>query len=135
AIAECKAADALTLDQLAGMLDHFRVRPRFKPTMLVKKSITANEWYYDGVPWPTDEQLAATVRKREIQDLSWAGDDVVAAWTVRKFQSLLRLAETLTEDKRPSTVIRFLANSRRVPRPRTWGEVALIKGRLVAGQW
>jgi len=134
AIAVCEADNPLTLDQLVGMLKAFRIRPRFKPG-LIRHSITANEWFYNEVARPTPEQIAEIQQTREIERLSWVSDEAVAAWPHSKMLALIALAQTLAPDQRTSTVARFQASCRDVPRPHTWGEVALVKVRLVAGTW
>jgi hypothetical protein len=48
---------------------------------------------------------------------------------------LIQICTALTPVPRTSKVRTFAAQSRRVPLPHTWGEVALIQARIVAGDW
>lgn len=69
--------------------------------------------------------------------LTWITMDHLAVWTAAKWTRLLKLCRDLQSAKkrRPSSVVTFLAPNRRIPRPDTWGEVALVKAREVAGCW
>src|SRR4029079_8580240 len=93
-----------------------------------------------GGEWQTKEELAAEFaaadEKNRLDALNFVGDRAVAAWSIDKMRELIAIAQSLVEHKgRPSSVTRFQAGRRSVPRPHTWGEVALIKARLMAGAW
>jgi len=62
-------------------------------------------------------------------------DENVATWTVLKMRRLIQICATLTPVPRTSKVRTFATPSCRVPRPHTWGEVALVQARIVAGVW
>jgi hypothetical protein len=131
-IAECVVAQPISLDDFASL--NFRLRPKFRPASS-KSSITANQWFYEGVEWPSDAQLAELARTREIEDLSWMNEEAVTAWPIAKMRALLKTVASLKPDNRGSSVIRFQAHRRTIPRPHTWGEVALVQGRISLGTW
>ena len=72
---------------------------------------------------------------RELEDLSWFCLFRVAVWSQEKMERLVALCQQLKPAKVPgqSRVITFDAPTRSVPCPDTWGEVALLKAREVAG--
>jgi hypothetical protein len=141
AIPECQTENPVPLAELETITG-FKVKRRFRPPLL-KHSITANQWFYEGVEWPTKEQEAERLakefaeadRKIRLEHLTIVDQQRVMAWSVSKMQALVRLTQSLTPDSRPSSVVRFQARSRDVPRPHSWGEVALVKARIVAGAW
>jgi hypothetical protein len=130
----CDAISVLSFDDIAKAIVDFRAQPRYRPALL-KKSITANEWFYEGVAWPSSEELATLVQNRELQELRFISLDEVAAWRVEKFQALLRISGALKRERSRGDVVRFQSGVRRIPRPHTWGEVALLQARLVTGCW
>ncbi|MCX7424661.1 MAG: hypothetical protein NTW96_03385 [Planctomycetia bacterium] len=80
-----------------------------------------------------------TVRREEkdrIQRLAGTNYEHVAAWPVEKMRALIALAGALTPEKtRAKTVKRFQTPSPEVPKPHTWGEVAVVLGRALLGCW
>ncbi|MCH8150881.1 MAG: hypothetical protein IH830_00725 [Planctomycetes bacterium] len=61
----------------------------------------------------------------------------VAVWPVEKMKHLIGICSRLApeERRRQGSVKRFQSSTREVPTPRTWGEVAIVQGRLLAGTW
>lgn len=79
-----------------------------------------------------DEESA---KHRDLEYLTWITGDNVAMWTEEKMRRIITNCKQLIEAK-PSgktQVITFDAPVGRVPRPDTWGEVALLKARELAG--
>lgn len=72
---------------------------------------------------------------RELEDLSWFCLFKVAVWSQEKMERIVALCQQLKPAKvrGQSRVITFDAPTRSVPRPDTWGEVALLKAREIAG--
>ena len=134
-IAECNVGNPIALDSLRPI--GIRVRPQFRPGLLTQ-TFTANECFYAD-RWPSNEELAEHTARAEqtnrVEILSTACDEAVATWPVAKFGSLIKIARSLNLDEGPSSVIRFQASNRKVPRPHTWGEVALVQGRMTVGAW
>ena len=77
----------------------------------------------------------ATTNNREVEHLSWFCDSNVAVWSQEKMERIVALCQKLKAAKpqRRSKVVTFDAPARSVPHPDTWGEVALLKAREVAG--
>ncbi|HWB11546.1 MAG TPA: hypothetical protein VG826_20110 [Pirellulales bacterium] len=75
--------------------------------------------------------------KNRIDTMSWVWQEHVASWSIEKMTAVVELCRSLTIPKKrtKSKVHTFAAPSRKIPRPITWGEVALIQGRTVAGCW
>ncbi len=83
-----------------------------------------------------DPAVVDRQRKQELEHLAWVTEEYVGAWSVEKFQQLICLSKQLQPVKsRAKTVLKFAANSRDVPTPHTWGEVALVKARIESGGW
>jgi hypothetical protein len=84
---------------------------------------------------PPAEQ--APIEEPDIERLSWITDDHIAVWDVGKMSQVIAICRSLTTShKRGSTAVRtFEAPTRRTPRPHTWGEVAFVQGRIIAGTW
>jgi hypothetical protein len=61
----------------------------------------------------------------------------VAVWPVTKMKQLIGICGRLAPERKhkQSSVKRFQSATREVPTPHTWGEVAIVQGRLVAGTW
>ncbi len=134
-IAECSVANPIPLDDLKPL----GIRVRWPA--LIKQTFTANDCFYVDRR-PSDEELAAYAEhtaavdeRNRLDNLSTVCDEAVTTWPVAKFAALLRIAQTLNRDTLPSKVIRFQASSRKVPRPHTWGEVAVVQARMTVGAW
>jgi hypothetical protein len=62
--------------------------------------------------------------------------DNVACWDLEKHKELIKIAKTLIEDKNKKIKARrFKAADSRIPRPHTWGEVAVVLARMLVGSW
>ncbi len=73
----------------------------------------------------------------QLDNLSTIWAEHVAAWSDGKMRSVVELCGRLSvpKERNRSKVHTFVAPDGKVPRPLTWGEVALIQGRKVAGCW
>lgn len=149
--------DAPTLEEYAKLIGRTLVREKKVPngdpsevSLLVRVSDTGR------LIWGSDKYTAARFyspeeveQKRTMEVRLLAEDDAledidsithetnVAVWSVGKMKQLIGICGGLMADERrnKSTVERFLSTVRSVPKPHTWGEVALVQGRLLAGTW
>lgn len=134
-IAECQVCNPIPLDELKQM--GIKAHRQFRQGLLRQK-FTASECFYTN-RWPSNEEMAEHTAKVEqanrLENLSTIYDETLATWPVSKFRELIRIAQSLSRDEGQSTVIRFQTNSRKVPRPYTWGEVAMVQARMIVGAW
>lgn len=88
-------------------------------------------------PEVIEARHSASDEKNRVDALSWIWQEHVASWSAEKMKAVVDLCRNLTIPKKrtKSKVHTFAAPSRKVPRPITWGEVALIQGRTTAGCW
>ena len=103
---------------------------------------TLREWVESSpMPAATPEDLdadrPAAVAATEVADHSMILQEHVGIWSAEKMRSIVDLCGRLTRKKMrtKSTVQTFEAPCREAPLPHTWGEVALIQARIVAGSW
>lgn len=61
----------------------------------------------------------------------------ISCWNKDKISSLLKIAMILNEDKtkKLTSTRRFLSDTFDIPKPHTWGEVAIVLARYLAGTW
>lgn len=81
--------------------------------------------------------MLAARRAAEVEDLAEICDEHVAEWSVEKMRDIVGICGLLepARTKHSTSVRRFEAASREAPNPHTWGEVALVQGRILAGTW
>jgi len=140
-IAACEnIPNPLTLDQLAHRFDCVLEREEF----LASYRIALNS--LGQVPHRCHVKAArfvgaATIEERErdrVERLQHVYLRHAAAWSINKMLGVIDVCRTLTPESPKSkskTVKRFQVKSREVPAPHTWGEVALVQGRIIAGSW
>lgn len=152
-IARCADLEnPLSLDALAEKLNRVCIREKFlpigDPQELVitfsfveqrdgETAFRVNRYYnaarfhlpQDGEPPPAQQSEDAIH--------AFIHDTNVAAWSVHKMREILGLCRLLRRVKktRATKVKRFEAPTPVAPRPHSWGEVALIQGRIVSGSW
>ncbi len=97
------------------------------------------ELYRDGLYRAASFLPAGTAKKRaegEIFELCRIDPDHVYSWTTAKMKGIIEVCRSLHERKaRAKKFKEFDAKCRDVPTPHTWGEVALVLGRIVNGAW
>lgn len=125
----CIDADPFCLDGLEN-----KVRRRFRPAVGMKL-VTANEWFYEGVVRPSAEEIAARELRRDNEYLATVWSENVAAWNLTKMKAIIEICKSLRPLPIQSSATRFASLTRKIPRPHTWGEIAIVQGRIVAGTW
>ena len=82
------------------------------------------------------EQAAEFEAEMRRYELALVHDKNVATWSVEKMRDIISICGQLRAKGTRSKLVRpFEAPFRKVPEPHTWGEVALIKARMMAGSW
>ena len=151
---EPECAECLTLAQLAERMGRIVIRQSQRPIgdpreICVSFSMTPDGEFQCGTPEftvlefrspsevacpPQDE--AATMRDTgEDLVLSFVCEGQVALWSVEKMRELRRICAGLRRDEsgRKTQVFRYLVDSPKPPKGHTWGEVALVQGRICSG--
>lgn len=130
------APDPVPLDQLADRLPSVRVRKRFRPGGC-GPIVSANAVFYHEALPPTAEEIAVRAEQHERERLATIWDENIATWSVEKMQGIMQVCSELRALKvaEGSRVRRFEAARADVPIPHTWGEVAVVQGRIIAGSW
>jgi hypothetical protein len=131
-------SNSMNLDEMAKQLSEVRVRKLFRPYG-VGTNLTANEAFFmsKGDKEKRVLRVAQFAKERQLEQLTYVTKEHVADWSIDKFVALLRLCGQLERDGSPraTSVARFFAQRPDVPLPHSWGEVALVKARSVAGVW
>jgi len=74
--------------------------------------------------------------QQRLLGLALIHDVNLAAWSADKMTAVVELCNALTPKRtRAKTVRPYEAPFREVPKPHTWGEVALIQARAISGTW
>jgi hypothetical protein len=85
---------------------------------------------------PPQEEDPLDAAQERLYENAGISLDNVATWKVGKIQDVIALCAQLQPEPRTrSKVKRFIVHNRAVPYPHTWGEVALIHARRIAGSW
>lgn len=73
--------------------------------------------------------------QNEFDSLTWFHQEHVATWSEQKMSRIIAICKQLilTKPYKGSRVVTFESPSRTVPTPDTWGEVAVLKAREIAG--
>lgn len=150
--------DALTLEEYAKLIGCILVRERkssighpFEGTMSFRLSETGQlicgAVKYGAATFYSPEDFARKRQERSdlpaedvdpIAEVDWVVDESnVAVWPVDKMKQLIGMCSRLAREERRKliSVMRFQSPTRDVPTPHTWGEVAIVQGRLLAGTW
>jgi hypothetical protein len=94
---------------------------------------------YDRVefrPKGFSEKAKKRQRHRNIEKFSTISMSNIACWDLHKHEALIKIAKTLIEDRNKKIKTRrFKAPTSKVPRPHTWGEVAVILARILTDSW
>ena len=113
----------------------FPVRDKYRAVEFLTTEETAEreKWERQRTPQWTKEDI----ERERIELLSIVHPVNVAAWTPEKMASVIDSCRTLLTPRRTKAklVRAFRAAARAVPKPHTWGEIALIQTRLLASSW
>ncbi len=154
-ILPCQIDHLITLNVLADRIGRVLVREELGGTTLVfggipdgtvrtkfKTATFLRQKQIDRETKRQEEQERLRVSDEEFEkhmqpyEFALIHDVNLAAWSVDKMREVIRLCNQLKPKKTRAKVIKpFEAPFRKVPEPHTWGEVALIKARMVAGSW
>jgi len=115
---------ALTFDEIAEIYDLEYERDEWSPRILFYPKGTFAEW-------------EKREKRQEIEMLTKIRMDHIICWDKEKVLSVLKIAMSLKEDKtkKLKTTRRFLSDTSEVPKPHTWGEVAIVLARYLVGTW
>jgi len=110
---------ALTFDEIAGKYDLEYERDEWSPRIMFYPKGTFKRW---------EENDIAFLKK-----IRW---DHIVCWDKNKYEQLIKIANLLQEDKKKKLKTRrFESLTDKVPEPHTWGEVAVVLARMIAGTW
>jgi hypothetical protein len=115
---------ALTFDEIAEKYDLEYERDEWSPRMMFHPKGTLAIWQ-------------KRKKEGEIWKLTNIGMQHIGHWNKDKVLSLLGIAMSLKEDKTKKLKVtrRFISDTSEVPKPHTWGEIAIVLARYHAGTW
>lgn len=115
---------ALTFDEIAEKYDLEYERDEWSPRILF-------------FPKGTLAKIQKRKKEGEIEKLTKIRMQHIGCWDKDKVLSLLKIAMILKEDKtkKLKATRRFLSDTSEVPKPHTWGEVAIVLARYLTGTW
>lgn len=115
---------ALTFDAIADNYELEYKRDELSPRIM----------FY---PKGTFAKFKIRKKERELRKLTEISMNHIPCWDKDKILSLLKIAMILKEDKTKKlrSTRRFLSDTFDIPKPHTWGEVAIVLARHLAGTW
>ena len=156
-IPPCQIDHLITLEALADKIGLILVREELEPrsgaAVLIIGDVgkLAARDRYNAASFLTETQALQRKKRQEDQEreldedfenkmelyqLTLIRDVNLAAWSVEKMKQVIKLCGELKPKKTRAKVMRpFESPFREVPEPHTWGEVALIKARMIANSW
>jgi hypothetical protein len=119
---------ALTFDEIAEKYDLEYERDEWSPRIMFYPKGTFAEW---------EKRKKRQEKEHEIEMLTKIRMHNIICWNNDKVLSVLKIAMSLKEDKtkKLKATRRFLSDTSEVPKPHTWGEVAIVLARYLTGTW
>ena len=119
---------ALTFDEIAEKYDLEYQRDEWSPRILFYPKGTFAYW---------EKRKKEREKEQEVETLSKIRMHNIICWDKDKVLSILKVAMSLKEDKtkKLKATRRFLSDTSEVPKPHTWGEVAIVLARYLTGTW
>ena len=115
---------ASTFDEIAEKYDLEYERDEWSPRIM----------FY---PKGTLAKIQKRKKERETEKLTKIRMQHISWWNKDKVLNVLKIAMSLKEDKTKKLKVtrRFISDTSEVPKPHTWGEVAIVLARYLAGTW
>jgi hypothetical protein len=115
---------ALSFDEIAEKYDLEYERDEWSPRIMFH-------------PKGTLAKFQKRKKEGEIEKLTKIRMQHIGCWDKDKMLSVLKIAMSLKEDKTKKLKVtrRFISDTSEVPKPHTWGEVAIVLARYLAGTW
>ena len=92
---------------------------------------------FTSEPQPTIPIAERPATEVDPEFLSWIIAEHIALWNLEKMRQVIRICASLSPvpKKGKSKVQTFAASNRETPCPHTWGEVAIVQGRIHSETW